>query len=85
MRVFHHSPEAEVVKSCECGARYALRAWKRLRFRGLQEMDDEGELFLELRDCACCESTISLEVHLPAPAFAPAAASSALGSFGASP
>ncbi len=48
-------------------------------------MDDEGELFLELRDCACCESTISLEIHLPAPAFAPAAASAALGPLGASP
>jgi len=55
--------ETEIVKRCECGARYDIGAWKGLTFMGLQDMED-GDLFLELRDCACCESTISLAVHV---------------------
>ncbi len=64
MSVRRHLHLAEIVKRCECGARYDIRAWKGLTFMGLQDMEN-GDLFLELRDCACCESTISLAVHVP--------------------
>ena len=63
MGIQRHHHRAEIVKRCECGARYDIRAWKGLRFMGLQDMED-GDLFLELRDCAWCESTISLAVHV---------------------
>lgn len=88
MRVQRHSHESKIVKTCECGARYAAKAWEGLTFRGLQETYD-GDLFLELRDCSCCKSTISLFVHAPQmPAFDPAATLATNGpfeSFGLSP
>ncbi len=88
MRVHRHPHEATIVKTCDCGARYALKAWEGLEFRGMQETYDE-DLFLELRDCARCHSTLSLTIHAPqVPAFDPAATLATSGpfdSFGLSP
>lgn len=52
-------PSDPFPKTCGCGARYDGEAWKDLVSRGPQPTDPGKHL--ELRICAACGSTLSIE------------------------
>ena len=58
----HHEPR-EVVKHCECGKRYSIEQWRKLKFCGAQPLD-LGDVALEMRNCVGCGSTIGITVHM---------------------
>lgn len=49
-----------IVKRCGCGAAYTAPEWRALRLVGNQQVNEDE--FIELRNCASCDSTISIEL-----------------------
>lgn len=55
-----------VFKTCGCGVTYSKEEWVALKYIGTQKTEDETHVFfLEMRNCAKCNSTIGVEVSYP--------------------
>jgi hypothetical protein len=54
-----------VVKSCLCGISYDVGTWSELERVGDKPSTIDGEVWLDLRLCRGCRSTIAVEVEAP--------------------